>query len=637
MHAIEGSSSVPAFLTKLWRLVDDPNTNDLINWTQSGRSFLIQNQAIFARDLLPQYYKHNNMASFVRQLNMYGFHKVVSADSGGLRVERDEMEFAHPHFLRGQEELLENIKRKIPASRTVVVEEGKTVNKLLGDLRDLKHNHDAMNTKFINLKRENEALWREYASMRQKFSKQQQIIEKLIHFLIAMVKSPSKTLGGKRKFGHLALQGAEEGTSAAAAALNSLPQFSQTNPIDLLCEEGASGGGAQIHEVTDVGELELEEEVEVTDEGEVDDPPVTPQDPLSPDSTQLPLASISVNTSALDNNPPTTSTSSNSSSNQAGADDTNFLTVNGEPFSLILASDDQTLNIKPDIITASSVVSPQGTVLEEGAAAFTSLLDESPLSPELLNTVDPSSVTQSFKYPTTNTSTTVMSSKGKSVVGTTGGSKVRQHPKKGKGKAAAMRKHLPTTTTPETTTPSQPSMSVAVPEKVIHKQEFQHHMDEMQSSIDSLQDFLNGGGNYNVDPSMLLSVFGSDPSYLPELDSLATGVSGNEVSVYNPSFFDLAEDIDEDPLNFLNSSIASINTTTTTTTNPTTTTASSSSSSSSSSHPGKASSSGGPPHKQLKVNIKKEKVDNQEDDSLQTPLVSPATNPLYRGKRRTNN
>lgn len=42
-----------------------------------------------------------------------GFHKVVSADSGGLRLERDEMEFAHQHFLRGQESLLENIKRKV--------------------------------------------------------------------------------------------------------------------------------------------------------------------------------------------------------------------------------------------------------------------------------------------------------------------------------------------------------------------------------------------------------------------------------------------------------------------------------------------------------------------------------------------
>lgn len=34
MHAIEGSGNVPAFLTKLWRLVDDVKTNDLISWTQ---------------------------------------------------------------------------------------------------------------------------------------------------------------------------------------------------------------------------------------------------------------------------------------------------------------------------------------------------------------------------------------------------------------------------------------------------------------------------------------------------------------------------------------------------------------------------------------------------------------------------
>ena len=38
----------------------------LISWTDSGNSFMIKNQAEFSRDLLPYYYKHSNMASFIR-------------------------------------------------------------------------------------------------------------------------------------------------------------------------------------------------------------------------------------------------------------------------------------------------------------------------------------------------------------------------------------------------------------------------------------------------------------------------------------------------------------------------------------------------------------------------------------------
>ena len=42
-----------------------------------------------------------------------GFHKKVSVDSGGLKLDKDEMEFAHPCFLQRQSYLLENIKRKV--------------------------------------------------------------------------------------------------------------------------------------------------------------------------------------------------------------------------------------------------------------------------------------------------------------------------------------------------------------------------------------------------------------------------------------------------------------------------------------------------------------------------------------------
>uniref|UniRef100_A0A8C6XEJ6 HSF-type DNA-binding domain-containing protein n=1 Tax=Naja naja TaxID=35670 RepID=A0A8C6XEJ6_NAJNA len=106
--------SVPAFLTKLWTLVEDPETNHLICWNTNGTSFHVFDQSQFAKEVLPKYFKHNNMASFVRQLNMYGFRKVVNIEQGGLvKPERDDTEFQHLYFLQGHEHLLELIKRKV--------------------------------------------------------------------------------------------------------------------------------------------------------------------------------------------------------------------------------------------------------------------------------------------------------------------------------------------------------------------------------------------------------------------------------------------------------------------------------------------------------------------------------------------
>ncbi|KAK7835330.1 hypothetical protein U0070_017866 [Myodes glareolus] len=108
------SSNVPAFLSKLWTLVEETHTNEFITWSQNGQSFLVLDEQRFAKEILPKYFKHNNMASFVRQLNMYGFRKVLHIDSGIIKQERDgPVEFQHPYFKQGQDDLLENIKRKI--------------------------------------------------------------------------------------------------------------------------------------------------------------------------------------------------------------------------------------------------------------------------------------------------------------------------------------------------------------------------------------------------------------------------------------------------------------------------------------------------------------------------------------------
>ncbi|XP_072532630.1 heat shock factor protein 1 isoform X2 [Salminus brasiliensis] len=196
-------SNVPAFLTKLWTLVEDPETDPLICWSPHGNSFHVFDQGRFSKEVLPKYFKHNNMASFVRQLNMYGFRKVVHIEHGGLvKPEKDDTEFQHTFFIRGQEHLLENIKRKVTAVSNIKHEDLKLspedVTKMITDVQHMKGKQESMDSKISTLKHENEALWREVATLRQKHVQQQKVVNKLIQFLITLARS-NRVLGVKRK------------------------------------------------------------------------------------------------------------------------------------------------------------------------------------------------------------------------------------------------------------------------------------------------------------------------------------------------------------------------------------------------------------------------------------------------------
>ncbi|XP_048841168.1 heat shock factor protein 2 isoform X2 [Brienomyrus brachyistius] len=194
------NSNVPAFLTKLWTLVEDPDTNEFICWSQEGSSFLVLDEQRFAKEILPKFFKHNNMASFVRQLNMYGFRKVMHIDTGIVKQERDgPVEFQHPFFKHGQDDLLEHIKRKVSSSRP---EESKIrqddLSKILSSVQNIHGQQENMDSRLATLKRENEALWREIADLRQKHNQQQQVIKKLIQFIVTLVQS-NHVLSLKRK------------------------------------------------------------------------------------------------------------------------------------------------------------------------------------------------------------------------------------------------------------------------------------------------------------------------------------------------------------------------------------------------------------------------------------------------------
>jgi len=91
---------------------DDQAHRNCINWSDDLKSFWVSNIETFSRMILPMYFKHNNYASFVRQLNMYGFHR--STEPRGKVVPGAAMieHFTHPYFIKGRDDLLVNIHRK---------------------------------------------------------------------------------------------------------------------------------------------------------------------------------------------------------------------------------------------------------------------------------------------------------------------------------------------------------------------------------------------------------------------------------------------------------------------------------------------------------------------------------------------
>lgn len=104
---------IPVFLKKTFHMINtcDP---DIATWSRDGLTFIVKDPEIFASDVIPQFFKHNNFSSFVRQLNFYGFRKIKS-DAIRLADDHDDSlkwwRFKHENFIRGRPDLLKEIKK----------------------------------------------------------------------------------------------------------------------------------------------------------------------------------------------------------------------------------------------------------------------------------------------------------------------------------------------------------------------------------------------------------------------------------------------------------------------------------------------------------------------------------------------
>ncbi|XP_043378861.1 heat shock factor protein 3 isoform X1 [Chelonia mydas] len=195
-----GAAPVPGFLAKLWALVEDPGSNDVIAWGRDGQSFCILNEQRFAKELLPKYFKHNNICSFIRQLNMYGFRKVIALENGMITAEKNAaIEFQHPFFKQGKANLLENIKRKVSAVRAEDLRVcSEDLQKVLSEVQEMREQQNNMDVRLASMRRENKALWKEVAVLRQKHSQQQKLLSKILQFILSLMRG-NYIVGVKRK------------------------------------------------------------------------------------------------------------------------------------------------------------------------------------------------------------------------------------------------------------------------------------------------------------------------------------------------------------------------------------------------------------------------------------------------------
>ncbi|KAF3911954.1 hypothetical protein AA313_de0202593 [Arthrobotrys entomopaga] len=103
-------SKLPPFVEKVATFVNDENNHDIIRWSDDGDSFIVLDEDRFSKELIPGVFKHNNFASFVRQLNMYNFHKKVGMTDGSLKASMDgqkaRLEYEHKYFKRGHPDML---------------------------------------------------------------------------------------------------------------------------------------------------------------------------------------------------------------------------------------------------------------------------------------------------------------------------------------------------------------------------------------------------------------------------------------------------------------------------------------------------------------------------------------------------
>ena len=97
------SIAFPLRLHDLLDRIEADGFDCVVSWQSHGRCFVVHDTKEFVEKIMPTYFKQSKIASFQRQLNLYGFRRLTKGDDKGG--------YYHELFLKGKVHLAQKIQR----------------------------------------------------------------------------------------------------------------------------------------------------------------------------------------------------------------------------------------------------------------------------------------------------------------------------------------------------------------------------------------------------------------------------------------------------------------------------------------------------------------------------------------------
>ena len=206
-----------SFLSKLFDILNNTNNNSAISWDSEGKKIVISDIVKLCNEVLPKFYKHKNYSSFIRQLNLYGFHKTRGILDNSEKYEHEKFTknitkeeikqiskvARHKHMIKSLDTFINsnNKDEETKENDLVVVPNDKVLNYLTKKIDENEENTTETKKEIEELKAEITKVKNELVEYKSIVNSNQIIIAKLIkiHFNIKLDNQKLKKINNIRE------------------------------------------------------------------------------------------------------------------------------------------------------------------------------------------------------------------------------------------------------------------------------------------------------------------------------------------------------------------------------------------------------------------------------------------------------